>query len=194
MGATPLALQDLVDQFVGVAHSDLMRVKDLLAWQSQLINRRATWNETALGAAAHTAQVAIAEFLLSVGAPLDICTATMLGRAAVVRRMLGADPALAQARGAHDLPVLYYAAIQGRVDLAELLARHGADVDADGAPLHGAIAFDQPATVEWLLEHSARPDRMRAGRTPLEAAQARGNAEVIDVLRRHGAVEATLAS
>ena len=83
--------------------------------------------------------------------------------------------------------MLYYAAISGRVDLAELLARHGADVDAaEGAPLHGAISFDQPAMVEWLLARGACADRARAGRTPLDVARARGNAAVIDLLRRHG--------
>jgi len=197
MGAAPLAMQELVDQFVGAAHRDLMKVKELLAWQSQLVNRRATWDETALGAAAHTAQVDIAEFLLSVGAPLDIFTAAMLGRAECVLKMLAVSPMLAAARGTHGLPVLYFAAITGRLDLADALTSHGADVNAaEGAPLHGAMSFNQPAMVEWLLQHGARVNLARDGRTPLAAAKARDTttATVLDLPRRHGAEETAPAT
>ena len=75
--------QQLVAEFVGNAHGDLNRVKELLAGEPGLIN--ATWDwgggdfETALGAASHMGRRDIAEFLLANGARLDIFAAAMLG-------------------------------------------------------------------------------------------------------------------
>lgn len=191
MAAMALAvpgLQELVDEFVAVAHGDLAKVKMLLAGQSCLLNAEASWQETAIGAAAHCGRVDIAEFLLSVGAPMDICTAAMLGLRRRVERDLQRDPALAHARGAHDLPALFYPAIRGHLGVAELLHAHGADVNArGGAPLHGAAGFNQPELAEWLLCRGAHPDGGDSARTPLMVALERGHAAVAEVLRRHGA-------
>ena len=189
MAVLPAVSQQTIDAFVGAAHGNLNAVKELLAGQSGLINAHASWDETALGAAAHTAQREIAGLLLSVGAPMDICTATMLGLRERVARFLRDDAGLAQARGAHGLPVLYYAAISGQREAAELLLAHGADVAAaQDAALFGAVRFGQPAMVEWLLAHGAHSDARDAeGRQPLDLALELGQTEVAAVLRRYGA-------
>ncbi len=182
--------QDLIDEFVGASHGDLDRVKELLAQHPDLLQGRARWDETPLGAAAHTGAEVVARFLLAAGAPIDICAAAMLGMTDRVRAMLEAAPRQAQATGAHGISVLYHAAIRGRIDVAELLLARGADVNVGtggNAALHGAAAFGQKAMVEWLLArggHVNAPDYNR--RTPLHLALDNGHHEVAEILRRHG--------
>src|SRR5690606_28087384 len=88
--------QAMVQEFVAVAHGDLGRVQAMLAAEPALVNASWDWGggdwETALGAAAHTGQVAIAAHLLAHGARMDIFCAAMMGKLAVVQAMLADDP------------------------------------------------------------------------------------------------------
>jgi ankyrin repeat protein len=182
--------QALIDEFVGAAHGDFDRVKELLARHPELAGARAQWGESAIEAAAQTGRVDIAELLLAHGAPLDICTAAMLGRQDEVAAFLRADPGAAHATGAHGIPVLYFPVIRGHRAIAELLLAHGADVKAGAGgntPLHGAAWFDQPALAEWLIAQGAEVNaRDYEGQTPLGRALQSGHGAVADVLRRHG--------
>jgi ankyrin repeat protein len=166
--------QDIIDAFVGAAHGDLDTVQSLLSEHPGIVNLSASWGETALGAAAQTAQVEIAELLLAAGAPLDICTAAMLGRQDQVERMLPAEPQGANATGAHNLPLLYHAAIRGQTAIADLLLRRGADPNLGSGhttALHGTVLFDQPEMARWLLERGADPDALNHdGQTALRLA------------------------
>jgi ankyrin repeat protein len=181
--------QELIDEFVGAAHGDLRRVKQLLASHSSLINVRASWGETALAAAAHVGHRDVAEFLLSVGAPLDVCTAAMLGLHRRLAQLLRLDPSLADARGAHGLPALYHAAIGGHVQVAELLREAGADLaTAATSALFGAVRANQAAIVAWLLVQGAEVNALGAdGLTPQALARQLGHSHIADLLARHGA-------
>src|SRR5581483_4421943 len=113
--------QSLVAQFVGAAHGDFDTVKRMLKENPALLD--AVWeefNETAIQAATQTGQRDIAQFLLAQGAALDICTAAMLGNANKVEEFLKQDPSLAHAKGSHDFPVLYFAALSGTPRIADL--------------------------------------------------------------------------
>ena len=107
----------LVQEFVGNAHGDLNRVKELLAQESGLIN--ATWDwgggdfETALGAASHMGRRDIAEFLLNRGARLDLFAATMLGELDIVKAALKAFPEAIQTKGPHGIPLIAHAQAGG---------------------------------------------------------------------------------
>jgi hypothetical protein len=72
---------DLVREIVLFAHSDGHRVQELLQQEPGLANAAWDWGggdwETALGAAAHIGQRAIAIALLEAGARLDIFAAAM---------------------------------------------------------------------------------------------------------------------
>jgi hypothetical protein len=107
----------LVQEFVGNAHGDLNRVKELLAQESGLIN--ATWDwgggdfETALGAASHMGRSDIARFLLDHGARLDIFAAAMLGNLDIVKAALTAYPDTLKTPGPHGIPLIAHAQAGG---------------------------------------------------------------------------------
>jgi uncharacterized Ntn-hydrolase superfamily protein len=134
-------LQASIDEFVVAAHHDLNTVRSRVERQPILVHARARWEENAIEAAAHVGRVDIVELMLSKGAMMDICTASMLGRRDAVETSLRERPASAQAVGAHGIPVLYYAVIGGHREIADLLLAAGADVNAGAGgttPLHGA--------------------------------------------------------
>src|SRR5512134_2992193 len=115
---TKLALEaKLVQEFVGNAHGDLDRVKELLAQEPGLIN--ATWDwgggdfETGLGAAAHMGRRDIAEFLLEHGARIDLFAAAMLGKLDIVKAVLAAFPEAIRVPGPHGIPLIAHAKAGG---------------------------------------------------------------------------------
>lgn len=180
--------QDTINSFVIAAHHDLEKVQELLAEHPALLNENAEWVETPIQAAAHTGQRAIAEYLLDKGAPLDICTASMLGRIDDVRMMLADTPDAIHATGAHNIPVMYFAAIGGNVEIAKLLTDAGADINAGAGgntALHGAAGFGQTEMVSWLLGKGADPGATDfEGRTPLELAEKMNRTESIALIRQ----------
>jgi hypothetical protein len=124
MERPPAISPDLVNEFVRKAHSDLARVKELLAQEPKLVNACWDWGggdfETALGAAAHTGRREIAEFLLDNGARMDIFAAAMLGHLDVVKAAIAADPRVKIAPGAHGIPLLVHAKMGGEPALPVL--------------------------------------------------------------------------
>lgn len=183
---------EIIDRFVAAAHGDLNTVKKLLDEYPGITNLPASWGELAIQAAAQTGQREIAEMLLGAGAPMDICCAAMLGKVEQVARYLEAEPSLAHATGAHDLPVLYHATVTGQVAAAEILVERGADVNAGqgrNTPLHGAVYFGQIHMVAWLLAHGANMNALdHKGNTPLTVAQKQGKEAIADLLEVNGAV------
>ncbi len=107
----------LVEEFVGVSHGNFERVKELLAQEPALIN--ATWDwgggdfETALGAASHMGNKAIANFLLEHGARIDIFAAAMLGKLEIVKAALSIYPDAIDIPGPHGIPLTDHAEAGG---------------------------------------------------------------------------------
>ena len=107
----------LVEEFVAVAHTDLNRLKEMLAQEPGLVN--ATWDwgggdfESALGAAAHSGARDIALFLLERGARLDLFAAAMLGNLEVVKAILAIYPDAINAPGPHQISLLEHAQAGG---------------------------------------------------------------------------------
>ena len=108
----PLAA-DLVKEWVGKAHSDLVRVKELYAQEPRLLNASFDHGggdfESALEAAGHVGNRDIAEFLLSNGARMNIFCAAMLGRLDIVKATLEAFPDLKNSAGPHGLKLKHHA-------------------------------------------------------------------------------------
>jgi hypothetical protein len=114
-----------VQEFVGNAHGDLGRVKEMLAAQPALVNAAWDWGggdwETALGAAAHMGRRDIAEFLLENGARIDLFAAAMLGEFEIVRAVLTTFPAMRTALGPHGIPLVEHARAGGADDVVAFL-------------------------------------------------------------------------
>lgn len=182
--------QAQIRAFVGAAHGDLAAVKAQLTEEPALLNARfEEWDESALGAAAHTGQREIALYLLAQGAPLTICAAAMLGQADEVARMLDEEPARATANGAHGIPVLYHAALSGDTRIAELLVEHGGGQGA-GHALIGACYRNHIEMARWLLAQGADPNQADfQGKRPLTLALERNFDELAALLRQHGGTE-----
>lgn len=115
---------NLVQGFVGNAHGDFDRVRELLAQEPSLINAAWDWGggdfETGLGAASHMGRHDIAEFLLQHGARLDLFAATMLGRLEVVKAALEAFPGAVKTPGPHGIPLIVHAQAGGKAALPVL--------------------------------------------------------------------------
>ena len=117
MEKKPALNPDLVQEFVGNAHGNLVRVKELLGQEPNLVN--ATWDwgggdfETALGAASHMGNKPIANYLLEHGARLDIFAAAMLGKLEIVKAALTLYPEMIQTPGPHGIPLIAHAEAGG---------------------------------------------------------------------------------
>lgn len=183
--------QELVAQFVGNAHGNLDAVKEMLREHPELLN--AVWqeaNETAIQAATQTGQRDIAEFLISHGAPVDICTAAMLGDEIRVAEFLKQDASLAHAKGSHEYPVLYHAALSGNTRIADLLKQYGG-TDGKEFALHAAVLSGNPEMVTWLLANGVSDVNYPnyENKTPLTIALERGYFDIADMLQSEGGVE-----
>lgn len=178
--------RSIVEQCVGSAHGDLDKVRELVERHPDVVDARAAWDETPVEAATQMGRKDIIEYLLGRGAPLDLFTACVLGRRDLVEAELARDASRARAHGVHGLPTLYFAAIGGQREIAELLLAAGADVNdavPAAAPIHGAVLGRSVEMVSWLLANGAdrtAPDY--EGRSARELAEAMGQPELAGLL------------
>jgi uncharacterized protein len=180
-----------IRDFVIAAHGNLPRVRELLTENTGLLNARYQWakddSETAIQAAAQSGSIAVAEYLLAQGAPLEICTAAMLGRIVEVRQMLDMDPGLIKARGAHGISLMAHAALSNNLPLAKMLFERGAD-EGISLALGNAVLHGHFEMASWLIENG-HPDliwKNYEGKSLLTLANERGNQDLITLLREHG--------
>jgi len=180
--------QAMIDDFVAAAHGDFDKVKQLIAGHPELVDAEASWGERAVEAASQTGRVDMVEFLLAAGARKDICTAVMLGDMRQVEAFLAADPGLIYARGAHDLPLMYFAAIRGHTGIARYLLQRGAEINAGNGgntALHGAVIFGQVEMVSWLLENGADVNALdHNGKIPQQLAEESGQTVIAELIRQ----------
>ena len=187
----PLTTEQIRD-FIIAAHGNLPRVREMLIKAPELVNVRYQWaendSETAIQAAAQVGSAPVVEYLLAHGAPLDICTAAMLGRKDEVARMLEEDPALIDATGAHGIPLMPHAALSNDLELARMLYERGANRSIPLA-LANAVMKGHVKMARWLMEIS-QPDftwKNFEGKTLLTIAGETRNKEMLAMLRENGA-------
>lgn len=142
--------REFVDALATVSHFSLPQVKKWIELCPDLLNTRATWDELPVEAAAHMGRPDIGSVFLDRGASYSICTATVFGSLAEVKRMLAEDPQRIHERGAHSFPLLWYTAFgnpaaggKPNMDAAEFLIASGADVKED---MRGRTALHTAAT------------------------------------------------
>ena len=134
MERPPALSPELVRDFVIAGHSNLEKVKEMLAHEPALINAAWDWGggdwETALGGAAHVGQRDIAQYLLANGACFDLFAAAMLGELDLVKQVLTRFPNLRNTPGPHGIPLLAHAQRGGELSLPVadyLLEDHGSN-------------------------------------------------------------------
>jgi ankyrin repeat protein len=115
----------------GPAHGNLTRVREILDSNGSLVDAMNSIDanqvdETPQGAAAHTQSHEILKLMLDRGVRTDIFMAAALGRADEVEEFLRANPSLAGARGAHQIPLIAHATDKAT---AEAMIRHGVACD-----------------------------------------------------------------
>jgi len=188
------ASTEQIREFVIAGHGNLEKVRQMLAENPELLNVSYRWNEndteTAIQAAAQVGNANVAQFLLKQGAPLEICTAAMLGMQDEVVRRLNEDPRNANATGAHGIPLLPHAVWSENLRLVQLVFERGAKSGATLA-LHNAVSRGNHAIVEWLLDN-AGPDvkaKNFQGKTALTVSSERSNDRIVALLKRHGAMD-----
>lgn len=181
---------DQIRDFVMACHGDFEKVKQLLSAFPQLVNAAHPWSEedteTLIQAAAQVGNSAIAEYLLEKGAPLEICTAAMLGRESDLEKLLQEEPERINAKGAHGIPLLTHAAMSGNLHLVKLLYKRGART-GDSHALHNAVSRGYVDIARWLLEN-AKPDlnwRNFQGKTALAVAVDSGRKELVDLFGKY---------
>ncbi len=132
----------LVQAVVGASHSNFDRVKELVDAYPELAKASWDWGfgdwESALGAAAHTGRVQIAEYLLAQGARPNLFSGAMLGHLDVVRSMIEASPGIQGTPGPHGITLLSHARAGGDRSAAVhayLLEVGGADPQPVSEPM-----------------------------------------------------------
>jgi ankyrin repeat protein len=185
---------DLVREFVIAGHGNLEQVRKMLAERPDLLNAAYAWSEkdheTAIQGAAQIGSVSVVEYLLEKGAPLEICTAAMLGQKEEVERKVTENPDSINSRGAHRIPLLTHAAWSGNLELVRYLFQKGAKAGSSSA-LQNAVTRGYYDLVVWLVEN-ASPDvnaKNFQGKTPLSVATERKHESIAKLLRDHGAKE-----
>lgn len=117
----PLKLE-VVKEFVGVCHSNLDRVKEMLGNDHLLLHSSYDWGggdfESGIEAAGHVGNKDIAAFLLSQGARYNIYLASMLGRLDIIKNVLTDNPILLNSKGPHGFTLLHHAKKGGAESIA----------------------------------------------------------------------------
>jgi len=180
-------------EFVQAGHTDLAKVKTMLAADPALVHARWDWGdgdwESALEGAAHMGRADIVRHLLVSGARVDILTAAMLGDAATVASLVKLEPALANTEGPHGLPMMFYVGHGGSVAMAGAVAPLLRDRAGQcNRALHTATLSNHEQLVAWLIENGATDLNTRNffGKTPLDAAVERKFEGIARLLRAHG--------
>ena len=139
-------------------------------------------------------QRAALDALLTADPPLDVLDLAATGRAEQLRARLEHEPARANARAKDGFTALHLACFFGGTEAVRALLEAGADPNPPQdnpmgvAPLHSAAAARDNDAVRLLLEAGADANaRQHGGYTALDAADQHEDAELAELLRRHGA-------
>ena len=145
---SPLS-NDIVREFVIAGHGNLEKLRKMLEENPELLNASYAWSETdhetAIQGAAQVGSATVATYLLERGAPLEICTAAMLGQRDAVEKRIRDKPHNINSKGAHGIPLLPHAAWSGDLELVQFLFRTEQKPDL----LPRSIMQLQEATMTW---------------------------------------------
>ena len=189
-----------MDLFEAIKAGDLARVRALVAEDPARAAARDEQGLSAVLTARYHRQDEALAALLAAQPELDVLDAAATGRLDVLREQIEADPDALAARSPEGFTPLHLAAFFGGGAAVRLLLAAGMDADADQEnparvrPLHSAVAARDHDAARALLEAGADADCVQQGGfTPLLAAAHHDDAEMAELLLRHGA-DRTLAA
>lgn len=108
----PIRLE-IAKEFVGVCHSNIDRVREMLENDKQLLHVSYDWGggdyESGIEAAGHVGNKEIAAYLMQQGARYNIYLGAMLGHLDVVKFILSNQPQLLNSKGPHGFTLLHHA-------------------------------------------------------------------------------------
>ena len=121
---------------------------------------------------------------------LTIWDAAELGRVEVIRQHLNVGTDLNTLGGITGLTALHQASFHGRVEIALLLIKAGADVNVVSrlgeTPLHSCVYWEHLEIAELLLANGAVLDaKLESGQTPLEWAEQLGASRMVELFSSH---------
>ena len=170
-------------------------VNTLLEWGADPDAKRANGIRP-INCALRRNNMALAETLLERGAAYNIYLAAVFGDTEHVKNALAADAALANFEDSSHAHPLSAAASRNDLELLNLLLAHGANPSLPeegaplGQPLWTAVYQRQHEMARLLLEHGANPNTAPES-SGSALFQARGDAELTQLLKEHGAVDKT---
>jgi cytohesin len=172
-------------------HKEIVEL--LLAHGADVNISGANYNMTVLEYAMRSNHTDIVQLLVSKGADISPLHFALYMKDETKARSLIEGGADVSRRTPNGTTPLDRAVIAGLKDIAELLIAKGADVNAKGTwnwtPLHSAVHGSKDI-VELLITEGANVNaRDGASRTPLWYAKDEGHAEIVELLRKHGAKE-----
>lgn len=132
---------------------------------------------------------AIKKFLKGKYLDRAILEASGFGNFTAVRKLVSADPELADVKNIYGLTPLHRSALYGRTKVVEILIGKGADINAKDqlygdTPLHKAVWNGHIETVKFLVSKGANVNaKDKKGRTPLYYAKKRGHKDIVRYLK-----------
>ncbi|MEZ5400449.1 MAG: hypothetical protein R2729_12325 [Bryobacteraceae bacterium] len=162
----PAQPPDLVRETVGASHGRFERVKELVSARPALAKAAVDWGfgdwEDALGAASHTGNREIAEYLIAHGARPTVFSAAMLGQLEVVKAFVAAQPGVQRIPGPHSISLLAHA--RAGKKLAEPVLDYLRSLGDAGSPERPALETGDAARLTGVYQFGAGPrDRFEVG-------------------------------
>lgn len=177
-----------------VRAGDLQVLRRHVRETPSLANARDARGMSALMLAMYHGQADAARLLAEMGAEIGPFEACVLGNADRLTETLAADRDLIGRFSPDGFTLLHLAAFFAQPEIAAMLLKAGADVNAEARnttrvrPLHSAAAADQTQIALELISHGADVNaRQHGGFTVLHAAAKNGNLELVRALLEHGA-------
>jgi uncharacterized protein YaiE (UPF0345 family) len=156
----PLQPPAMVREMVIVSHGNFKRVRELVDAHPSLAEGAIDWGfgdwENALGAASHTGNRDIAEYLIANGARPTLFSATMLGHLNVVKACIDAQTGVQRIPGPHSISLLAHANAGGKA--AEAVRAYLESLGDAGVPATAPLTEDEMASLAGTYTFGSGPN------------------------------------